>query len=196
MQGKPTLTTCKRKITIINPVVTSKCKFPKAVEDKFVQGTVKGTLESQGTSQRTENICPESEDQEEDTLDTVVDGKALREIIPTLPLTFQFNRNLKPEDYLGASFQKICLREISFKDFMEITKGWNLTRKFRLLEERETRIKENQATIQAIEDQLNQTWPTIIPSGSQGVDQPNSLVDSHHSSTTRSVAKSKNYSQS
>ncbi|MBW0495122.1 hypothetical protein O181_034837 [Austropuccinia psidii MF-1] len=51
---------------------------------------------------------------------------------------------------------------------MEITKGWNPTRQFRLLEERETRIRENQATIQAIEEWLNQTGPTLIPSGSQG----------------------------
>ncbi|MBW0521508.1 hypothetical protein O181_061223 [Austropuccinia psidii MF-1] len=29
---------------------------------------------------------------------------------------------------LGARFQKICLREIPFKDLMEITKGWNPTR--------------------------------------------------------------------
>ncbi|MBW0531076.1 hypothetical protein O181_070791 [Austropuccinia psidii MF-1] len=64
---------------------------------------------------------------------------------------------------LGASFQKICLKEISFKDLMVITKGWNPTRQFRLLEERETRIRENQATIQAIEEHLNQTEPTLIP---------------------------------
>ncbi|MBW0492610.1 hypothetical protein O181_032325 [Austropuccinia psidii MF-1] len=32
-------------------------------------------------------------------MDTVVDGKTLRKIIPTLPFTFQFNRNLKPEDW-------------------------------------------------------------------------------------------------
>ncbi|MBW0478047.1 hypothetical protein O181_017762 [Austropuccinia psidii MF-1] len=36
---------------------------------------------------------------EEDTLDTVVDGKKLREIIPTMPFTFQFNRNIKQEDW-------------------------------------------------------------------------------------------------
>ncbi|MBW0488753.1 hypothetical protein O181_028468 [Austropuccinia psidii MF-1] len=41
IQGKPTLTTCKGKITIINPFVTSKGKFPKAADNKFVQGTVK-----------------------------------------------------------------------------------------------------------------------------------------------------------
>ena len=41
-QGKPTLTTCTGKITIINPVVTSKVKLPKSEDNKFVQGTVKG----------------------------------------------------------------------------------------------------------------------------------------------------------
>ncbi|MBW0503758.1 hypothetical protein O181_043473 [Austropuccinia psidii MF-1] len=37
--------------------------------------------------------------QEQEALDTVVDGKTLRDIIPTLPFTFQFNRNLKPEGW-------------------------------------------------------------------------------------------------
>ncbi|MBW0491208.1 hypothetical protein O181_030923 [Austropuccinia psidii MF-1] len=167
---------------------------------------------------------------EEDTLNTVVDGKTLSEIIHTLPFTFQFNRNLKKEDWkdmyqvlqlyqllkdlfqwsmehkrfnlashweeLGAHCQKICLKEIPFKDLMVITKGWNSTKKFRLLEERETRIRENQATIQDIEEKLNQTGTTIIPSGSKGLDQPNSPVASHHSGTSRSGAKSHHYSQS
>ncbi|MBW0473985.1 hypothetical protein O181_013700 [Austropuccinia psidii MF-1] len=57
------------------------------------------TLVSKGTRQSTEKACPEPEDLEEDTLDIVVDGKILREIIPTLPFTFQFNRNLKREDW-------------------------------------------------------------------------------------------------
>ncbi|MBW0589597.1 hypothetical protein O181_129312 [Austropuccinia psidii MF-1] len=43
---------------------------------------------------------------------------------------------------------------------------WNPNRQFKLLEERETRIRENKATIKAIEEQLNQTEPTLIPSGS------------------------------
>ncbi|MBW0481371.1 hypothetical protein O181_021086 [Austropuccinia psidii MF-1] len=47
-------------------------------------------------------------------------------------------------------------------------------------EERATRIRKNQATILAIEEQLNQTGPTLIPSGSQGVDQPNTPVASCH----------------
>ncbi|MBW0586637.1 hypothetical protein O181_126352 [Austropuccinia psidii MF-1] len=57
------------------------------------------TLASKGTSQRTEKACPEPEELEEDMLDTVVDGKTMREIISTLPFTLQFNRNLKPEDW-------------------------------------------------------------------------------------------------
>ncbi|MBW0538566.1 hypothetical protein O181_078281 [Austropuccinia psidii MF-1] len=97
---------------------------------------------------------------------------------------------------LGASFQKICLKEIDFKDLMVITKGWSPNRNFKLLEERVTRIRENKATIQAIEEQLNQTEPTLIPSGSQGVGQPNSPVASHHLGTRRSVAKSHHSSQS
>ncbi|MBW0487758.1 hypothetical protein O181_027473 [Austropuccinia psidii MF-1] len=99
IQGKPTLTTCTGKITIINPVVTSKGKLPKSADIEFVQGTVKETLTSKGTNQRTENDFSEPEDLEEDTFDTVVDGKKLREIIHTLPFSFQFNRNLKPEDW-------------------------------------------------------------------------------------------------
>ncbi|MBW0487286.1 hypothetical protein O181_027001 [Austropuccinia psidii MF-1] len=188
------------------------------------------TLASQGTSQRIEKACPESEDLEEDTLNTVVDGKTLREIIPTLPFTFQFNRNLKAESWkdmdqalqlhqllkdllqwsmdnkrfnleshweeLGASFQKIFLKEIDFKDLMVINKGLKSTRKFRLLEERETVIRENQATIQAIEEKLTQTGHTQIPSGSQGVGQTSSPVASYHSGTNISVAKSHHSSQS
>ncbi|MBW0551712.1 hypothetical protein O181_091427 [Austropuccinia psidii MF-1] len=159
IQGKPILTTCTGKIIIINPVLIYKGKLPKAADNKVVQGTVKETLACKGTSQRTEKACPEPEDLGEDSLDIVVDGKTLRKIIPTLQFTFQFNRNLKTEDWknmdqvlqlqqllkdlfvwsidnkrfnlashwaeLGASFQKICLKEIDFKDLMVITKGWN-----------------------------------------------------------------------
>ncbi|MBW0532780.1 hypothetical protein O181_072495, partial [Austropuccinia psidii MF-1] len=162
IQGKPTLTTCTGKITVINPVVTSKGKFPKEADNKVVQGTIKETLVSKDTRQRTEKAYPEPEDLEEETLETVVDGKKLREIIPTLPFTFKLNRNLKPEDWkdmhqvlqihqlrkglfqwsmdnkrfnldsqweeLGESCQKICLKEIDFRDLMVITKFWNPTR--------------------------------------------------------------------
>ncbi|MBW0472463.1 hypothetical protein O181_012178 [Austropuccinia psidii MF-1] len=156
IQGKPTLTTCTGKITIINQVVTSKGKFPRSEDNKFVQGRVKETLASKGTNQRTEKSCAEPEELEEDTLDTVVDGKKLKEIKPTLSLTFQINRNLKTEDWkdmdqvlqlhqllkdlfqwsmdnkrfslafhwsgLGTSCQKICLKEIDFKDLMVTTR--------------------------------------------------------------------------
>ncbi|MBW0530657.1 hypothetical protein O181_070372 [Austropuccinia psidii MF-1] len=188
------------------------------------------TLKSQGTSQRTEKGCLEPEDLEKDTLETVVEGKTLREIIPTFTFTFQFNRNLKPEDWkdmdqvlqlhqllkdlfhcnmdnkkfnlasnweeLRAIFQKICLKEIDFRDLMVITKGLNTTRKFRLLEARENRRRKNQATIQAIEEQLTQTGHTHIPSGSQGVGQKSSPVASYNSGTSRSVSKSCQSSQS
>ncbi|MBW0515124.1 hypothetical protein O181_054839 [Austropuccinia psidii MF-1] len=79
---------------------------------------------------------------------------------------------------------------------MVITKGWNPRRHFKLLEERATRIRENKATIQAIKEQLNQTEPTLIPSGSQGVNQPDSPVASCHSGRNRSVTKSHHSSQS
>ncbi|MBW0555917.1 hypothetical protein O181_095632 [Austropuccinia psidii MF-1] len=78
---------------------------------------------------------------------------------------------------------------------MVITKGWNPNMQFKLLEEKETRIRENQATFQAIEEQLNQTEHTLIPSGSQGVDQTNSKVAPFHSGNRRSVVKSHHSSQ-
>ncbi|MBW0492006.1 hypothetical protein O181_031721 [Austropuccinia psidii MF-1] len=86
-------------------------------------------------------------------------------------------QDAQPSIPLGRSWSKLP-EEMSQRDrlqrLMEITKGWNPTRKFRLLEERATRIREKQATIQAIEEQLNQTGPTLITSGSQGVDQTRS----------------------
>ncbi|MBW0578752.1 hypothetical protein O181_118467 [Austropuccinia psidii MF-1] len=73
---------------------------------------------------------------------------------------------------------------------MIITKGWNPTRKFRLQEMRANNIRENQATIQAIAEQLIQTGHIQIPSGSQGEGQISSPVASHHSETNRSVDNS------
>ncbi|MBW0489299.1 hypothetical protein O181_029014 [Austropuccinia psidii MF-1] len=105
--------------------------------------------------------------------------------------------NLAPHwEELGASCQKNCLKEIDFKDLMVITKGLNPTRQFRLLEVRANRMRKNQATIQAIEEQLTQTGHTQIPSGSQGPGQISSPVDSHHSETNISVAKIHHSSQS
>ncbi|MBW0495517.1 hypothetical protein O181_035232 [Austropuccinia psidii MF-1] len=73
---------------------------------------------------------------------------------------------------------------------MEITKGWNANRNFKLLEEREGKIRENQTTIQAGEDQWSQKEHILTPSGSQGVNQTNSPVASHHSETSKARAKS------
>ncbi|MBW0464577.1 hypothetical protein O181_004292 [Austropuccinia psidii MF-1] len=109
------------------------------------------------------------------------------------------NKSINLESYwaeLGESFQKICLEEIDFRDLMVITKGWNPTKQFRLLEVRENRIREDQAIIQSIEEQLTQTGHTQIPSGSQAVGQTSLPVASHHSETSRSVAKSLHLSQS
>ncbi|MBW0505769.1 hypothetical protein O181_045484 [Austropuccinia psidii MF-1] len=97
---------------------------------------------------------------------------------------------------LGASCQNISLKEIDFKDFMIITKGCNSTRQFGLLEVRANGIRENKATIQAIEEQLTQTGHIQIPSGSQGAGQISSPVASDHSETNISVVKSHHSSHS
>ncbi|MBW0525152.1 hypothetical protein O181_064867 [Austropuccinia psidii MF-1] len=49
------------------------------------------------------------------------------------------------------------------KDLILITKGWIPKRQFKLLEGRAARIRQKQATIQAIEEQLNQKEHTLIP---------------------------------
>ncbi|MBW0558187.1 hypothetical protein O181_097902 [Austropuccinia psidii MF-1] len=60
---------------------------------------------------------------------------------------------------------------------------------------KENRIRENKATIQAIEEQLNQTRPTQIDSGSQGAGQISSPVASHHSETKKSLTRTHHSSQ-
>ncbi|MBW0486002.1 hypothetical protein O181_025717 [Austropuccinia psidii MF-1] len=65
-----------------------------------------------------------------------------------------------------------------------------------MLEVRANMIRENQATIQAIEEQLTQTGHTQIPSGSEGAGPISSTVASHHSETSRSVANSHHSSDS
>ncbi|MBW0481310.1 hypothetical protein O181_021025 [Austropuccinia psidii MF-1] len=192
IQGKPALTTCTGKITIINPVVTSKGKLPKEVDSKFVQRPWVQRNQPEDREGPSGTRRPEG-----GHLGHSGGSKTLREVIPTLPFTFQFNRNLRPGDWkdmdqvlqlhqllndlfqwsmenksfnlashweeLGASFQKICLRDIDFKDLMVITKCWNPTRKFRLPEVRANRIRENQSTIQAIQEELTQKGHTQIP---------------------------------
>ncbi|MBW0574977.1 hypothetical protein O181_114692 [Austropuccinia psidii MF-1] len=72
----------------------------------------------------------------------------------------------------------------------------NHQRLVRLLEVRKNRIRENQATIQAIEEQLTQTGHTQMPSGSQEVGQTSSPeashrlgTKSHHSSQSQEVSR-------
>ncbi|MBW0467392.1 hypothetical protein O181_007107 [Austropuccinia psidii MF-1] len=98
---------------------------------------------------------------------------------------------------LGESPWNIFLREISFKDPMEIMKGWNPNKKFKfkLSVERASKIRENQATIQAIEEKWSQKEKIMTLSGSQEVDQLNSPVTLHHSEFSKMVAKSNHYSQ-
>ncbi|MBW0471222.1 hypothetical protein O181_010937 [Austropuccinia psidii MF-1] len=152
------------------------------------------TLVSKGTSQRTKKACPEPEELQENTFDTVVDGLEAYGSSSSAPPTPQGlipmehgQQEVQPSKHweeFGASFQKICLNKIDFRALMVITKGCNPTRQFRLLEVRANRIRENQATIQAIE-QLTQTGHPWIPSCSKGVDQTSSSVASHHSGTNR-----------
>ncbi|MBW0552442.1 hypothetical protein O181_092157 [Austropuccinia psidii MF-1] len=117
IQGKPTLTTCTRKITVINPVVTSKGKFPKAADNKFVQGTVKQTLVPKCTIQRTEKACPEPEDLEEDTLGTVKPQARGLEVYgssssapptPQRPFTMEHGQQeVQPCIQLGRAWRKV-----------------------------------------------------------------------------------------
>ncbi|MBW0565126.1 hypothetical protein O181_104841 [Austropuccinia psidii MF-1] len=107
-------------------------------------------------------------------------------------------QEVQPGISLGRTWSKFpedLSQKIDFKDLMVITKGWNPTRQFRLLEARAQRIRDNQATIQAIEEWLTQTGPTQIPSGSQGEGQISSPVASHHSDTNKSMTRSHHSSQ-
>ncbi|MBW0464164.1 hypothetical protein O181_003879 [Austropuccinia psidii MF-1] len=93
--------------------------------------------------------------------------------------------------------KKICFKEVSYKELVKITKGWNPNKQFKPLEKREAKMRKNKARIQAIGKQCSQKENALTPSGSQGVgNKPNSKVDSHHSGTNRSVARSHNSSQS
>ncbi|MBW0461813.1 hypothetical protein O181_001528 [Austropuccinia psidii MF-1] len=95
------------------------------------------------------------------------------------------NKSLNlPSNYkeLSEIFEKICLREISFKYILEITKGWSPNRQLKLLEDREAKVRENQATIQAIEEKWNQKEHNMTSSRSQGVlENLNFAVALHHS---------------
>ncbi|MBW0515976.1 hypothetical protein O181_055691 [Austropuccinia psidii MF-1] len=69
-------------------------------------------------------------------------------------------QEVQPGTPLGKTWSKFP-EDLSQRDRLQRLyanhQGWNPTRKFRLLEVRANRIMENQATIQAIEEQLMQT---------------------------------------
>ncbi|MBW0461036.1 hypothetical protein O181_000751 [Austropuccinia psidii MF-1] len=108
-------------------------------------------------------------------------------------------QEVQPGIPLGRTWSKFpedMSQRDRLKDLIVITKCCNPTRKFRLLAVRANRIRENQAIIQAIEEQLTQTVHTQIPSGSQGAGQISSPVASYHSEINISVPKSHHSSQS
>ncbi|MBW0483139.1 hypothetical protein O181_022854 [Austropuccinia psidii MF-1] len=90
---------------------------------------------------------------------------------------------------LWKGLWKIFLGEISFKDLMEITKGWNTNKQFKVFEEREAKIRWNQATTQPKKQPWSQKENIPTPSGSQGVDQATSPVALHNPESSKLVAK-------
>ncbi|MBW0475704.1 hypothetical protein O181_015419 [Austropuccinia psidii MF-1] len=92
-------------------------------------------------------------------------------------------QEVQPSITRGRTWSKLT-EDMSQRNNLQRPYG-NHNRQLKILEESKTGIRESQATIQGIEEQLNQTEPTLIPSGSQGVDQPSSPVDSYHSGTGR-----------
>ncbi|MBW0477320.1 hypothetical protein O181_017035 [Austropuccinia psidii MF-1] len=108
-------------------------------------------------------------------------------------------QEVKPSIRLGRNWSKLP-EDISQRDIFYISysnqKRMESQQEAQTPGGRATRIRDNKDTIQAIEEQLKQTDPTLIPSASQGVDQPNSPVASHHSGNSTSVTKSHHSSQS
>ncbi|MBW0499498.1 hypothetical protein O181_039213 [Austropuccinia psidii MF-1] len=203
IQGKPTLIACTGKITIVNPGVSSKDKLPKAVENKSVQVTVKGTghlgyntgwEDTEGNHTHSAIHLPiEQKPQTRGLGEYGLSSSAPPTPQRLIPMK-NGKQEVQPNITLGRNWRKFP-EDMSQRDTLQNSygneKGLNPNRQFKLLEERE-----NQATIQAIEEKLNKTEPTLIPSSSQGVDKTNSLVASHHLGTRRLVAKSHYYLKS
>ncbi|MBW0475593.1 hypothetical protein O181_015308 [Austropuccinia psidii MF-1] len=176
------LITCEGKFTIINPVGISKGKFPKAAEHKSVQGAVKvlesqGTskrkdkhcskpqdqgLDTIVDSRKLSEVIPmlpftfqfkenlKLEDWK--NMDQVLQRhKLLKDVFQWRMDNERFNLASHWEEP-RSGFQKICLKEIPFKDFILMMKECNLKREFKPLEDIAGRLSENQATIQAIEE--------------------------------------------
>ncbi|MBW0460939.1 hypothetical protein O181_000654 [Austropuccinia psidii MF-1] len=93
-------------------------------------------------------------------------------------------QEVQPSFKLGRAWSRLP-EDMSQRDTFQRTYGnkqrIESQKEVKLLEERAARRRENQATIQAIEEKLNQTEHTLIPSGPQGIRQPESKMASHHS---------------
>ncbi|MBW0577984.1 hypothetical protein O181_117699, partial [Austropuccinia psidii MF-1] len=191
IKGKPTLITCTWKITIINPVVTSKGKFPKEVDKEFekVQSKVNtlrklGHLGYSGRWQDTEGnhthsaiYLPIPHKPKPRGLEGYGSSSSAS---PTpqryIPIDHG-QQEVQPSITLGRTWSKFP-EDMSQRDILQ--RPYSNHQRMESHQEvqtpgkRETRIRKNQATIQDIEEQLKQTSPTLISSGSQGVDQPTS----------------------
>ncbi|MBW0565633.1 hypothetical protein O181_105348 [Austropuccinia psidii MF-1] len=131
-------------------------------------------LGSKGTSQRTEKVFPEPEDHKEDTLDTVVDGKTMREIILTLPFTLQFNGDLKPEDWKDMD-QVLQLHQL-LKDLFQ----WSMDNK---------RLQRPDENYQRLE-----SYQAVQTPGGKGTEDKGE--SSHYPSYRRTVNPDRAYSDS
>ncbi|MBW0557659.1 hypothetical protein O181_097374 [Austropuccinia psidii MF-1] len=63
---------------------------------------------------------------------------------------------------VGLTTQKICLKQMTWIDLIKEKKVWNPNKNIKLLERKATRIKENQAAIQAIEKYFHMEEPSQI----------------------------------
>ncbi|MBW0488054.1 hypothetical protein O181_027769 [Austropuccinia psidii MF-1] len=108
-------------------------------------------------------------------------------------------QEVQPSIPLGRTWSKLP-EDMSQRDILQRTYGNNQRMEFHQAVQTPVgegnQERQNKANIQAIEEQLNQTGPTLIPSRSQGVDKTNSPFASHHSGMSRSVAKIHHSSQS
>ncbi|MBW0502713.1 hypothetical protein O181_042428 [Austropuccinia psidii MF-1] len=156
----------------MNPVVTSKGKFPKApthhrnkpedreglfktrIPEREILRHSTGWQSTEGNHAHSSIHFPIQQKPQTKGLEGYGSSSSTWKLLKDIFQWSMGQKGLKLASHweeLGASFQKISLKEIPFRDIMVITKGCNTTRQFRLLQERESRIRENQATIQAIE---------------------------------------------
>ncbi|MBW0465061.1 hypothetical protein O181_004776 [Austropuccinia psidii MF-1] len=137
------------------PIATQRSRKPEK------SASIQGTLESKGTSQKTEKAGSEPEYKEQDTLDTVLDGNTLRENTPTLPFTFQCHRNLKPEDCKDID-QVLQLHKL-LKDLLQWSmdkKRFNLESHWEELEESCQRISLKEIPFKDLMAPEHQ-WPRV-----------------------------------